>query len=308
MKLLLWCEVEFHQLRYFIAASEKLNISRAAADLHVSQPALSRQIGLLEEELGVQLFDRIRKRIHLTEAGRFFLIKARQLVCDAETSAQQVREQFGGGRRSIRLGLLPVFLDDLVGPAVREFRQRHSSVQVNLYELPPQAQLDRIRARELDAGILGNISEDDRSRFSIRRLSRHRLELVLPSNHALARRKSLRLAALKGERWVSLSNTLFPGRHEFLLELCQRAGFTPAPILEVDSLTLLLCAVAAGEGVAVLPGHAKKLPHTACTFVPMAAPRAFAELLLVSPQPPPDAPLQTLITLIAERAASLGNP
>jgi len=116
------CAMEFHQLRYFVAAAEDLSISRAAERLHVTQPALSRQIAALEEELGVALFDRIRKRIHLTDAGRFFLPKARQLICDAETGAQQLREQFGDARRTLRLGFLSIFLDDLVAPAVREFR------------------------------------------------------------------------------------------------------------------------------------------------------------------------------------------
>jgi DNA-binding transcriptional LysR family regulator len=98
--------VEFHQLRYFIASAEDLSISGAAKRLHVTLPALSRQIAVLEAELGVPLFDRIRKRIHLTDAGRFFLPKARQIVCDAETSIQQLREQFGKARRTLLLGFL----------------------------------------------------------------------------------------------------------------------------------------------------------------------------------------------------------
>jgi DNA-binding transcriptional LysR family regulator len=98
--------VEFHQLRYFIAAAEDLSISAAAKRLHVTQPALSRQIAVVEAELGVPLFDRIRKRIHLTDAGRFFLPKARQIVCDAETSIQQLRGQFGKARRTLLLGFL----------------------------------------------------------------------------------------------------------------------------------------------------------------------------------------------------------
>ena len=122
--------MEFHQLRYFIAAAEDLSISRAAVRLHVSQPALSRQVALLEEEMGVALFDRIRQRIHLTDAGRFFLARARQLVCDAETAVQQTRENFSAARRTLRLGFLPLFLDDIVAPAMREFRQRHPLTQV----------------------------------------------------------------------------------------------------------------------------------------------------------------------------------
>ena len=87
--------MEFHQIRYFVAVAEELSVSRAAERLHVTQPALSRQIGVLEGTLGVALFERVRKRMYLSEAGRWFLPRARQLLCDAETAVQQVGERWG---------------------------------------------------------------------------------------------------------------------------------------------------------------------------------------------------------------------
>ncbi|WP_395716770.1 LysR family transcriptional regulator [Prosthecobacter sp.] len=299
--------MEFHQLRYFIAAAEDLSISGAAKRLHVTQPALSRQIAVLEAELGVALFDRIRKRIHLTDAGRFFLPKARQIVCDAETGAQQLREQFGNARRTLRLGFLTPFLDDLVAPAVREFRQRHPKAQVSLFELPPRAQLDRLRNHELDAAILGNISDAERAFFSIRTLSRHKMAAVLPEDHVLAGKKSIKLSALKAESWVSLSDAFFPGRREFLRSICQQAGFEPQIVNEVDSLSMMLGAVTAGEGVAVMPAHAGKLPHGGCVFVPLAAPVPTSELLLVLPKQEPSRELTTLTSLIAENATRIAQ-
>ena len=299
--------MEFHQLRYFIAAAEDLSISAAAKRLHVTQPALSRQVAVLEAELGVPLFDRIRKRIHLTEAGRFFLPKARQIVCDAETGAQQLREQFGKARRTLRLGFLTPFLDDLVAPAVREFRQRHPKAQVSLFELPPRAQLDRLRNHELDAAILGNLDERDRVHFNIRRLSRHKMAAVLPVDHELVGKKSIKLAALKSERWVSLSDAFFPGRREFLRSICEGSGFEPNIATEVDSLSMMLGAVTAGEGVAVMPAHASKLPHSGCIFVPLSAPVPTSELLLVLPKQEPSLERTTLTTLIAELAAQIAQ-
>ncbi|NJM38259.1 MAG: LysR family transcriptional regulator [Akkermansiaceae bacterium] len=119
--------MEFHQLRYFVAAAEELSVSKAAERTHVTQPALSRQIKLLEEEIGVRLFERIKQRIHLTEASKFFLEKARQILCDSEMTVQRTREEYGGARKTIRLGFLSPFLDDLVAPVVREFQQRHTN-------------------------------------------------------------------------------------------------------------------------------------------------------------------------------------
>ena len=299
--------MEFHQLSYFVAAAEALNISRAAERVHVSQPALSRQIALLEDELGVLLFDRIKKRIHLSDAGRFLLPRARQLLCDAETSAQQVREQFGRARRTLRLGFISPFLDDLVAPAVRAFKRRSPRTQVSLFDLPPRAQLERLSGHELDAAILGNIGADQRDQFTIRRLSRHRMALALPAQHPLARRRALALAELRQADWVSLSDTFFPGRREFLRQACVQAGFEPHVVAEVDSVALMLGAVAVGDGVALVPRHSAKLPHAGCVFVAVTAPVPVTELLLVTSKGEPTPELAVLVDLLAERARGLSE-
>jgi len=299
--------MEFHQLRYFVAAAEEMSMSRAAARVHVSQPALSRQIGLLEDEIGVLLFDRIRKRIYLTEAGGFFLSKARQLLCDAESGVQQVREQFGGVRRTLRLGFISPFLDDLVAPSVREFQQRHLNSKVSLFDLAPRAQLDRLRQHELDAAILANIDDHEREHFTVKRLSRHRIAVVLPDSHALAGKKSVKLAQLKNDDWVSLSNAFFPGRREFLIDCCEQAGFTPRITAELDSLPMMLATIATSGGVGLIPGHAKKLPHGGCAILPLAAPVVTTQLLLVLPKSPPSNEMAGLIALIVERAAELSD-
>lgn len=299
--------MEFHQLRYFVAAAEELSISKAAERSHVTQPALSRQVRLLEEEIGLPLFDRIKQRIHLTDAGRFFLPKARQIICDAETTVQQLREQFGDAPRTLRLGFLSIFLDDLVAPAMREFRQRHPKARVSLFELSPRAQLDRLRSHELDAAILGNIEEMDRQFFDVRRLSRHPMAAVLPVDHPLAKKKAIKLAALARDSWVSLSDAVFPGRREFLRAICGAAGFDPQIVSEVDSLSLMLAAVASGDGVGLMPEHARKIPHTGAAFVRLMAPVPTTELLLVQPNGKASVEMAALAELIAERAWAPGD-
>jgi DNA-binding transcriptional LysR family regulator len=301
--------MEFHRLRYFVAAAETLSISRAAVREHVSQPAMSRQIALLEAELGVPLFARVKKRIHLTEGGRFFLPRARQILCDAETAVQQLRESHGKARRTLRLAFLGPFLDDLVAPSVRELKKRHPRLAVSLFDLPPRAQLDRLQSHELDAAILANLDEEHRRIFAVRPLSRHRMAVALPEGHALARERSVDLARLRGEDWVSLSDAFFPGRREFLRQVAAVAGFEPRIAAEVDSVALMLGAVAAGEGIALVPDHAKKLPHAGCVFVAIAPPAPVAVLLLVT-QPRPAAlgrELADLAELLAARARGIGE-
>ncbi len=273
--------MEFHQLRYFVVTAEERSITAAAKRLHLSQPALSRQIRALEEELGVALFDRIKQRIHLTEAGSFFLERARRMLCDAETSVQRLRERFGEAKRTIRLGFLTIFLDDIVAPAVRAMRKESPRTEVALFELSPKAQLDRLRDGELDLALLGNLAEEDRSRYTVRSLMRNPMAVVLPGDHRLADRRQVALKELAGERFVSLSDTIFPERRQFLRQICRSQGFDPAIVEESDSIALLLAAVSSGQGVALLPAHSGKLPHSGCVFVKMSTPVVHAEVMAV---------------------------
>lgn len=297
--------MEFHQLAAFVAAAEEGSMSKAALREHVSQPALSRQIALLEARLGVPLFERRRQRIHLSEAGRFFLPRARQILCDAETSAQLLRERFGGARRTLRLGFIAPFLDDLVAPAIKELRRRRPRLELSLFELAPRAQIERLRAGELDAAILANLDAEDRARFEIRRLSRHRVALALPEQHHLARHRAVALAQLRRDEFVSLSDEAYPGRREFLRAACLSAGFEPRLVSEHASVSLMLAAVAAGEGVALVPRHAEKLPHAGCVFVALSGPALQLELVLVLPKRESDAELTLLAEVLAAKAARL---
>jgi DNA-binding transcriptional LysR family regulator len=273
--------MELRHLRYFTAAAEALNFSRAAEKLHVSQPALSRQIADLEDELGVELFKREKQRVTLSNGGRFFLPLARRILCDAETSVQQLRETHGGGQRVFRIGFISTFADDFVAPAVRQLRKLHPRLKVSLFDLAPRAQLERLRSHELDVALLGNLDERDRTDFRVVCLGRYPMSAVIPADDALATKRNIGVGELRDRDFISLSDSAFPGRREFLRGICQPCGFEPRITLETDSLQLLLAAVGSGDGVALLPRHAQKLPHNGCIFIPLKKPVPHAEAYLV---------------------------
>jgi DNA-binding transcriptional LysR family regulator len=131
------------------------------------------------------------------------------------------------------------------------------------------------------------------------------MAVVVPEGHRLAHRKSVRLAELAKDDWVSLSNAFFPGRREFLHGCCARAGFEPRVVAELDSLPLMLASVATGSGVAIIPVHARKLPHGGCVFVPLASPVLTTRLLLVTPKRDLPSGLSELAALLADYAAAL---
>jgi len=299
--------LQFHQLRYFVAAAELVSFTAAAKREHVTQPALSRQIALLETQLGVKLFERTRQRVVLTEAGRWFLPRARQLLCDAATGEQQLRELFAGAPRTLRLGCIAPMLDDLVAPAVRELKKKDRRIMVSLFDLAPRAQLERLAAHELDAAIVGNLEAVHREQFAVRRLSRHRFAAVLPDTHAAAGARPIPLASLRNDSWVSLTDAAFPGRSDFLRAACARDGFAPRIVAELDSVAGMLSAVASGDGVAIAPLHAAKLPHAGCTFVRLAGDAPVGELVLVLPRRGGVPELVELERLLAAKGRELSD-
>jgi DNA-binding transcriptional LysR family regulator len=297
--------MQVHQLRYFVAAAEEMGISRAADRLRVSQPALSRQIRLLEDELGAELFLRHRQRIRLTPAGRYFRGRARRLLSDLETAARTVAEKFGGDRRALRLGFIGPFLDDLVAPAAREFHRQNGGTPVQLIELAPREQIDRLQAGELDLAILGNIAPRDQRRFRCEELMRIPMAAVLPRSHRLAGAAAVRLGDLSREAWQSLSDANFPGRRAFLESTCRRAGFRPAAVKDSETLPLMLAAIASGEGVGIAPLHAVKIPHQGCVFIPISFPEVSSPLLVVSRKNAAGTRLAALLSALRGQAEAI---
>ena len=273
--------MDLNQLKYFVGLSRELHFSRAAKLLHITQPALSRQISNLERELGVSLFERGPRAVRLTEAGQFLQPKAVAILMACRQTSEELRIQFGGNQRPLQMGFLSVLLDDLVAPSIRSCRLRHPRLRVQLHELSPSQQMEKLAAGELDLAVLGNINEQDRRLYRVRRLSYHPMAAVVSEDHPLSQAKNIHLAQLAKEPWISLDEGLFPGRREFLRKACRAAGFEPLIAAELESLNLLLAAVSSGEGVAILPRHSSKLSHRGCVFLPLQAPVPKAELLLL---------------------------
>lgn len=294
--------MEVHQLRYFLALAEELHFSRAAKRLHITQPALSRQIAVLEARLGVALFDRGPQGVRLTEAGVFFQPRALEIVSAIAQTAEDLQQHFSGALCHLHLGFLSVLTDDVMIPVVRECRRLHPRLRIHLHELSPRQQVEKLKAGEIDAAILGNVHDADRMQFLVRPLSHHPMAAVLPEEHPLSKQPHIHLSQLASERWVSLDDELFPGRREFLRRVCRAAGFEPEIVQEVESLSLMLGAVGAGDGVAILPRHSAKLSHRGCVFLSLQAPVPQAELLMLTRAGDTRQELGGVAALITERA------
>ena len=251
--------MELRHLRYFVTVAEELNVSRASARLRISQPAVSRQLRALEQELGVDLFDRRNSKLKLTPAGETFLAHARDLLRRSQDAANQMAAFRPQARRRVTVGYIAPVLAT-VTPALRAFGRNNPDVEVVLREMTPGEQVQALRDNRIDLALPGNPCPELAQEFEVTILEQIPFEAVLPDNHLLALRKRIGLAELKGDNFIGFDEARFPGRNDLICRACQEAGFTPRLVHRVESLSALLAKVAAGDGVTLSPRESANCP------------------------------------------------
>lgn len=234
----------------FVAVAESLNFSRAAQELHVAQPAVSQQIRALETDLGVSLFDRIGKRVSLTDAGRALLPYARQILALVASAENEVRERGQLKRGKASLGAPPTVCTHVLPAQLMRFKQAWPGLEVMLREAGAETLLSQIQDGKLDLAIVaadGLPANVDSLPF----LTETYVLAVSARHPFLGKRQSVRLADLANEPFL-----LFPEGYklrEVTLSACRRAGFEPRVALDGGALPSALEFVGAGLGVALVP-------------------------------------------------------
>lgn len=268
--------MELRHLRYFIAVAETLNFSRAAARLHLTQPALSRQIRDLEEELGCRLLLRgPNARTELTPAGGQLLVRARVLLAEADQLAADLRES----ATHLRFGHFGVLWLNHFSPALRRFARRHPRLKLDPVELTPRELAAGLRRGEVDVALLGRADVAAHREMASRRLVVYPVRLALAAGHPLAKRRRLKLAELRDARWISWDEREFPGRKQVLVDACRAAGFRPRIVLETDSMASLFVQVATGDLVGHVLPMSERLPHEGVVFAELDPPGSFVSEL-----------------------------
>jgi len=271
--------MELRHLRYFTAVAEALNFSRAAARLHVTQPALSRQIRDLEAELGCRLLRRgANARTELTSEGRHFLAGAQELLAAADKLTKSVRAH--GAR--LQLGHYGVLWLDYFAPALRSFARKHPQVVLQPVELTPRELAGGLRRGEIDLALVGLADEAMQQEFHTRQVAALPVRLALAATHPLAKRRRLRLAELRDADWATWDEKEFPGRKQVLLDACRAAGFRPRIVLETDSMASLFVQVATRGLVGHVIPQAKNMPHAGVVFTDIDPPAAMISRLQVA--------------------------
>lgn len=267
--------MELRHLRYFIAVAEEENVSRAALKLHVSQPALSRQVRDLEEELGFQLLERGAKSVRLTEAGRVFLAETREVLRRVDDAVVAAKIVATGGGGELQVGYAPSLTARILPPTLREFQASLPKIRVRLHDLSTEGMLSGLRERSLQIAFVVRLPAAMMRGLHFKELARDPMCLAVAPGHRLARRKTVNLAEAAREPLVAYSRKDYPDAHDMLATIFASSGTRFRVAEEHDSVNSLIAAVESGAGVAVVPRS------LACT----AGPRL--KLIRFSPAPNP---------------------
>ncbi len=245
--------MELRHLRYFVAAAEAENVSRAALKLHVSQPALSRQIRDLEEELGFTLFERSAKSVKLSPAGKVFLNEARAVLQRAQEAIDRARTAAHRGRAELHIGYAPSPTVRLMPPTLRAFQAQFPKVRVRLHDLSTEEMLAAVREGKLALALLVRPCRAMLRGLHFAELLRDRFVLAVPPNHPFAGARSVTLSQLAQEPLVVFSRKDYPEYHELIETLLAAVKAKPRITEEHDSASSLLAAIESGVGVALVP-------------------------------------------------------
>ena len=258
------------QLASFVAVAEELNFGRAAARLHMTQPPLSRQIRLLEQEVGVTLLDRSGRTVKVTPAGRVFLAEARRILRLAEESSLAVRRIPTGAGGTLTISFTAVSVHGYVQSFLRRIAEELPHVDLVLRELVTADQVEAIASGDIDLGFVR--PPITRAGLLFRVVQSERLLLAAPVDDPFVHRgQQANVAELDGRALIMYSPVESRYFYELLLGMTARAQARPRYVQYVSQVHTMLALVQAGVGLAVVPESATALHPDGGVFVELAA-------------------------------------
>lgn len=256
--------MELRHLRYFAAVAETCHFGRAAERLHLAQPALSQAIRQLESELGTPLLVRTTRQVRLTPAGEFLQKEAQRVLGTVEDSVRGVQRIAEGKRGVVRLALTGTAAFSQLPRIARTVKRELPEVALEIHaDLLTPAQCDGLREGSIDLGVLRPpLTGDGLETLAI---EVEPLVLAVPADHRLAVEPVVSMTDLRAEGFVLYSNRE-SAVNEAVLRSCERAGFAPRREHEAPGTAVLLALVAAGLGIALVPGSVRAVPLVGVVF------------------------------------------
>lgn len=244
--------MDLQQLKYFQTIARLQNMSRAAEELYVAQPSLSRAIARLEEELGAPLFDRLGRQIRLNQLGRVFLHRVEQAFTELEAGKREVADMAGLEQGLVGLAVLYTVGAQLLPEILGAFRNDYPSIRFLLFQNAAHTMISQLRKGEIDLCI--SSPKPEQSDIGWAPLRTEEIFLAVSPDHRLAGHNSIYLSEVARDPFISLKREY--GLREMTDHFCRQAGFESRITFEGDEIVMVRGLVAAGLGVAFIPALA----------------------------------------------------
>ncbi|MFM0694265.1 LysR family transcriptional regulator [Paraburkholderia sp. GV068] len=259
--------MELRHLRYFVAVAELRSVRAASEQLHVTQPAISRQIQDLEEAIGAALFDRTPRGLVLTSAGKAYLAEAREILDRVDAANRLPRQIASGLRGHLRVGFVEnAAWSGVVSRALREFEQAVADVRLELLPMNTPEQLESIAAGQLNGGFCYRVGVLPEGISSVRVLEQN-VVLAVPEAWPLGKEGAVVTAALRDTPFIAFPRRVYPAYYDRLLSACAERGLTLDIRQEASTETAILSLVTAGMGGAIVNAANRDRPPARVRFV-----------------------------------------
>ncbi|WP_338624291.1 LysR family transcriptional regulator [Selenomonas sp. TAMA-11512] len=261
--------MELRQLEYFLMVSDLTSFTRAAERLYVSQPAVTNAVRSLEEELGIQLFDRSQRKVALTTEGKIFYRHIQNIMQGISTTLNEINDLKSHNRGHIVIGVTPLAGIASTSSLMAEFRAAYPNINISLVENNVKELLELLHADKLDFAFVFDLPEQEQARLSCLLLPQEELMVCCSRRHRLCRMNSVTLTSLTEEAFILMeTNCLF---RQILVKHFEDADSMPPVSMEVSQVQLLRALVAADAGLSILP-ECLITSDTELSAVPLAPP------------------------------------
>ncbi|MES2507476.1 MAG: LysR family transcriptional regulator [Verrucomicrobiota bacterium] len=296
------------RIRALLTVIEEGSVNRAAVRLRITQPALSRQMKLLESEVGGKLLDRETSGVKPTGLGHA-LVKAMSPVITAyETALADVRRQARGTRSELRVGYLISAAQPLLTPTLERLRKTHPEMKLKLHDMSPREQIDALKSGELDLALIGQEGAVAAQDFYSFKLCSLGVCAAISASDPLASRTQIAIKDLRRHDFIGVDEDQMPGRNRWITSLCRNVGFKPRFLAIPDGITHVLSMVASESAVTLLPDYFKTTTHPGIAFVPISDAKARWDFIVLWQRGKTPASITTLVNALKETALQLSVP
>src|SRR3954467_5682498 len=244
--------MELRHLRYFVAVAEALNFTKAASLLRVAQPALSRRVQDLEDEIGVDLLKRSSRGVVLTAEGKAFLERTRHILKLADESVEHVRALARGEEGELRIGYAPSPTVEILPPALAAFQKAFPRVRVLLHDFSEQELIEGLRNGKLELALMPRGTGLQSVGLEFETLRSYPICVAVAPAHRFARVKTITLEMVANELMIGFSRKDYPEYYAGLDRLFSPLGIKPRVVVECDGSSSLITEIETGRGVAIV--------------------------------------------------------